>query len=199
MNDVIRHYDRLVAQDNDPFRDPPALRAHMNRWDGDAFFELLSLKGTEDALEIGVGTGRLAAQAAPRCRSLWGIDISPRTIGRARENLAPWSNVRLVCGDFLTFNPPRRFDAIYSSLTFMHFPDKQAALNCAAGLLRDGGRFALSIARDQSPFIDMGSDRLQIFPDHPETISACARAAGLRLDRRLEIDFAHLLLLFKDR
>lgn len=33
--DVITHYDLLIYENNDPFRDPPALQEYMNQWDGD--------------------------------------------------------------------------------------------------------------------------------------------------------------------
>lgn len=65
MDALIRHYDQLVMEGNDPFRDPPVLRAYMDRWDGEPFLELLALAPDVSALEIGVGTGRLAGCAAP--------------------------------------------------------------------------------------------------------------------------------------
>ena len=198
MNDVILHYDRLIDAGNDPFRDPPALREYMDRWDGEAFFDLLSLQKHETVLEIGVGTGRLAAKAAAQCRELWGIDLSPLTIRRAEENLALWRNVRLICGDFMSFDFSRIFDAVYSSLTFLHFADKQAALDRTASLLKPGGRFVLSIDKNQSPYIDMGEYRLTIHPDNPETLLRCARIAGLRPEAQAETEFAHLLLFLRD-
>ena len=32
--DVQTHYDLLIKENNDPFRDPPALRKYMESWDG---------------------------------------------------------------------------------------------------------------------------------------------------------------------
>ena len=48
------HYDALIAENNDPVLDPPALAAYMERWDGAPFMELLSLDGTQSVLEPGV-------------------------------------------------------------------------------------------------------------------------------------------------
>lgn len=31
---VIKHYDLLIDEGNDAFRDPPALQEYMNKWDG---------------------------------------------------------------------------------------------------------------------------------------------------------------------
>ena len=32
--DIITHYDKLIDDNNDPFRDPPPLREYMDKWDG---------------------------------------------------------------------------------------------------------------------------------------------------------------------
>ena len=84
---VITHYDLLIDEDNDPFRDPPELQEYMNGWDGEKFVEALELTKNKKVLEIGIGTGRLAVRVAPHCRKLTGIDISPKTVERAKENL----------------------------------------------------------------------------------------------------------------
>lgn len=97
--DVSERYDGLVEQGNDPFRDPPALRAYMDRWNGREFVDTLHLSG--DKMEIGVGTGRIAARVASLCRRRAGIDISPKTIGRTQENLVGFQNIQPVCADFL--------------------------------------------------------------------------------------------------
>lgn len=199
MNDVRLHYDLLIDENNDPFRDPPALRAYMNRWDGDAFLELLALRPDESVLEIGVGTGCLAARTANRCAALWGVDISPKTIARARENLAELNNVHLLCGDFLTFDFRQTFDVLYSSLTFFHFPDKTAALRRAFDLLRPNGRFVLSIDKNPSCTLDMGNRRLTLYPDSPEALLPAAHAVGFALTAHRETEFAHLFCLVRPK
>lgn len=65
MNEIIDHYDTLVQENNDPFRDPPKLKAYMDRWDGQPFIDALALDDSKCVLEIGCGTGRLAARTAP--------------------------------------------------------------------------------------------------------------------------------------
>ena len=35
--DVIDHYDLLIEEQNDPFRDPPVLQEYMSKWDGEPF------------------------------------------------------------------------------------------------------------------------------------------------------------------
>ena len=73
--DVQTHYDLLIKENNDPFRDPPALRKYMESWDGQVFLDLLELNPSKKVLEIGVGTGRIAEKIAGCCRHLTGIDI----------------------------------------------------------------------------------------------------------------------------
>ena len=35
--DVISHYDLLIDENNDPFRDPLELQDYMCQWDGEQF------------------------------------------------------------------------------------------------------------------------------------------------------------------
>ncbi len=66
-NDVIRHYDLLIDEGNDPVHDPELLRDYMDKWDGQAFIDKMELNKENSVLEIGVGTGRLAVRIAPLC------------------------------------------------------------------------------------------------------------------------------------
>lgn len=86
--DIITHYDKLIDDNNDPFRDPQPLKEYMGKWDGQLFIDSMHLTPTKKVLEIGIGTGRIAAKVATFCLKLSGIDISPKTIHRAKENLS---------------------------------------------------------------------------------------------------------------
>lgn len=119
-NDIIMHYDLLIDENNDSVHDPKPLRDYMDKWDGQAFIDKMELDKKASVLEVGVGTGRLAVRVAPLCDRLHGIDISPKTVDRAKENLSKQTNVSLYCGDFLSYEFSEVFDLIYSSLTFMH-------------------------------------------------------------------------------
>ncbi len=193
-NPVALHYDALIDQDNDPVHDPEPLKAYMDKWDGDSFVERLCLEDTKRVLEIGVGTGRLALKTAPLCKEFYGIDVSPKTVERAKENLAIHPNVTLICGDFLEYNFEHAFDTVYSSLTFMHVEDKQNAVSKVFELLSDGGVFVLSIDKNQEDFIDMGWGKIKIFPDTPEHMVSCLNKAGFHLTEQFETDFAHVFV-----
>lgn len=198
-DDMVEHYDLLIDEANDPVRDPQPLRDYMDKWDGQAFIDSMELDNEKSVLEIGVGTGRLAVRVAPLCGEFDGVDISSRTIERAKENLAAFPNVRLTCADFLSCKFNRKFDVIYSSLTFMHMEDKQRAVNKVAGLLHDAGRFVLSIDKNPSEFIDTGSRKVKIYPDTAEIITGCIKNAGLSLLNQYDTEFATILVAQKDR
>jgi len=193
-NDIIRHYDLLIDEGNDPVHDPEPLQDYMNKWDGQAFIDKMELNKENSVLEIGVGTGRLAVRIAPLCGEFYGVDISSKTIERAKENLAVFENVRLVCADFLSYEFGRAFDVVYSSLTFMHIEDKQRAVNKIAGLLNDAGRLILSIDKNPSEFIDTGTRMIRIFPDTPVGIEECIRTTGLTILNQYDTEFATIFV-----
>lgn len=192
MNDVIKHYDGLIDENNDPVRDPQFLKSYMDKWDGSRFIESMQLDESKSVLEIGVGTGRLAIKTAPVCKRFCGIDISPKTIQRAYENLSSYHNIKLVCGDFMTFEFDEQFDVIYSSLTFMHIKDKEGMIEKTASLLNNDGLFVLSIDKNQSEYIDMGIRRLKIYPDNPADTYSYILKAKLQLVDKFETDHAYV-------
>ena len=191
--EIVRHYDALIYENNDPVHDPEPLKKHMDGWDGDVFLEELELSKRKTILEIGVGTGRLALKTAPQSYAFYGIDLSPKTIERAKENLAGIEEVNLICDDFLTYEFDRMFDVIYSSLTFMHIKEKQAAIEKAARLLNEYGRFVLSIEKSPATELEYGKRKIEIFPDRPETIVKCMESAGLKKIKQRETEFAYII------
>lgn len=129
-------------------------------------------------------------RVAPLCGSFCGIDISPKTINRAKENLKEYDNVSLIYGDFLAYSFTCSFNVIYSSLTFMHIKDKQAAIDKAASLLSDGGKFVLSVDKNQDEYIDTGENKIRVYPDNPNIISACIKNTGMIIEDIFETEFA---------
>ncbi|HOP10263.1 MAG TPA: class I SAM-dependent methyltransferase [Oscillospiraceae bacterium] len=196
-NPVVQHYNTLIEENNDPVHDPALLRTYMDKWDGTPFLNALGLSPEKTVLEIGVGTGRLAVKIAPKCKSFCGIDLSPKTIERAKENLAAFQNIVLICGDFLTHTFTEYFDMIYSSLTFMHIEDKSAAIKKAADLLNFGGKLVISIDKNQSDRLECNGRMLKIYPDNPEQLCAFTKAAGLSCCQVIETEFAYIITAIK--
>ena len=193
-SDVIQHYDLLIEENNDPVHDPKPLKDYMDKWDGQAFIDKMDLDKDKSVLEIGVGTGRLAVKTVILCKDYCGIDISPKTINKAKENLANHKNVKLICDDFLSHHFNNLYDVVYSSLTFMHIQEKQNAINKAACLLKHGGKFVLSIDKSQEDFIDMGTRKITIFPDSPTEIKDCILNADLDLVECFDTELAHIFV-----
>jgi len=162
----------------------------MAKWDGEPFFEAMRLTPEQSVLEIGVGTGRLATQVCGKCGRFTGIDFSPKTVERARENLREFANASLICADYLAYLFDEKFDVIYSSLTFMHIKDKQAAILKAANLLNPGGCFALSIEKSQQEELDYGTRKIALYPDQPDEIIPLLNKAGLNIEEQFETEFA---------
>ena len=193
-SDVIRHYDLLIEENNDPVHDPKPLKDYMDKWDGQAFIDKMDLDKDKSVLEIGVGTGRLAVKTVILCKDYCGIDISPKTINKAKENLANHKNVKLICDDFLSHHFNNLYDVVYSSLTFMHIHEKQSAINKVACLLKNSGKFVLSIDKSQEDFIDMGTRKITIFPDSPTEIKNCILNADLDLVECSDTELAHIFV-----
>jgi ubiquinone/menaquinone biosynthesis C-methylase UbiE len=166
----------------------------MDKWDGQEFIDKMELDKNKSVLEIGVGTGRLAVRVAPLCGKFCGIDISPKTIERAKENLADYRNIDLICDDLLSHKFDRKFDVIYSSLTFMHIEEKQKAINKVAALLKDSGKFVLSIDKNQSEYIDTGTRKIKIYPDNSDAITEYIKAAGLIVLNQYDTEFATIFV-----
>ena len=193
MNDVIGHYNLLVNEGNDPVFDSEALCEYMDKWDGPRFIDSMQLGKAKSVLEIGVGTGRLAVKTAPLCKRFVGIDISDKTIEKARQNIVS-ENVKLVCDDLLSFHFDEKFDVIYSTLTFMHIKEKSSAIKKVASLLNDNGRFLLSIDKSREEFIDMVTRKIRIYPDYPENIINNITSTGLTIEEMYETEHAHIFV-----
>ncbi|MDD5917296.1 MAG: class I SAM-dependent methyltransferase [Clostridiales bacterium] len=195
-NGIIRHYDMLIKEGNDPVCDPPELQEYMNKWDGQTFIDLLCLSRDKRVLEIGCGTGRIAVKVAPLVKTFCGIDFSPQTIITAKKHL-PFANTELICADFLSYKFDEAYDVIYSSLTFMHIKNKKAAMKKAFGLLLPGGRFVLSIGKSIDTVLDYGTRKIRVYPDTPGYTDKMLIQSGFSDIRRYETESAYLFSALK--
>ncbi len=103
-------------------------------------------------LEIGCGTGVLAARMARQGAVVTGIDASPAMLAEARKRIAAeglGEHVTLRHMDATRIGdefPPASFDLIVSTLVFSEFsPDERRyVLDACAGLLAPGGRLLIA-------------------------------------------------------
>lgn len=191
---VVEHYDKLIDENNDPVYDPEPLKEYMDKWDGQVFIDAMKLDKTKTVLEIGVGTGRLALKTVPLCKSFVGIDISPKTIERATQNLSEHQNAELKCADFMEYHFPTTFDVVYSSLTFMHISEKQKCISKVYSLLNVQGRFVLSIEKNQNKYIEYEDRKIEIYPDDPADIETYITNSGLRVLDCIKTEFAFIFV-----
>jgi len=119
---------------------------------GQVAFEYLELTGEDVLLDVGTGTGDKAIAAAHICRQVIGIDISKRSLERARikakqENIV---NVIFAYGEFE--NPCTELDLFSYGITKIlaiyslhHLPDplKRKSLSALAELMRHPGRIVI--------------------------------------------------------
>jgi len=160
---ALDHYERCIAEGNDPCEDGPVMQRYMARWDGPLFFDMLGDLIGKVVLEVGVGTGRLARQVLQRdCLRFIGIDLSPATM---------FPNVDLQVADIETMSLPLVVDVAYSVLTFMHIADKERALAAMVNAL------APSIAH-VTPRLDFGNRTVTLYPAPPTAYAAWLNDLG---------------------
>ena len=123
-----------------------------------------------------------------------GIDISPKTIDRAKDNLKEYSNIFFVCSDFNSHEFDETFDVIYSSLTMMHFKNKATVITKVDKLLNDNGILCLSIDKNQSEYIDMGTRKIKVYPDNLDNIVSIIGETAMSVVKVIETDNAHIIV-----
>jgi SAM-dependent methyltransferase len=112
---------------------------------GDCHRALLARVGEvdgRDVLDVGCGTGRVAALAAERGARVTAIDVSAEMVALARRAPAlAGARVEVMDAQDLAL-PDASFDAVVASFSIMFCPDPGAAMSEARRVLRPGGRFA---------------------------------------------------------
>ena len=118
----------------------------------DDFLLTLVPQTAVDILEIGCGSGRLAAAVVNDSRHVAGIDLSPVMIERARREWSP--RVAFVCGDFLEHDfGPAQYDCIVTAAALHHMP-MESAIGRMTALLRSGGRLVIQDMRRDAGLVD---------------------------------------------
>ncbi len=124
---------------------------------GKALLERLRGK---DVLDFGCGVGAEAVEIAGVARSVYGLDILPASLEKARER-ATAAGVADRCL-FGTTPPARKVDAIISLDSFEHFDDPGDILRQMYDLLRPGGQVIVSFGPPW--FHPFGGHFFSIFP-----------------------------------
>ena len=105
---------------------------------GAELLDWLDAQAGETILDLGCGTGELAAKIAGTGATVIGIDSDPAMIDAARQRL-PDADLRVA--DAHDFTVERSVDAVFSNAALHWMPSSVEVLGCVSDALRDGGRF----------------------------------------------------------
>ncbi len=134
--DVAERYD----DPSSPMFDPAFLELQVD--------VLARLAGRGRALELGVGTGRIAVPLNARGVGVHGIDLSPAMLARLRAKPGG-EGVEVTTGDFATTRVAERFTLVYLVFnTIMNLTTQAAQVACfrnAAEHLEPGGSFVIEV------------------------------------------------------
>jgi len=152
----------------------------MGRWSRTLavrFVQFVAVRGGDAILDVGSGTGALAAAvaaAAPSCR-LTGVDAAPSQVAIARTRQAG-SHARFEVGDAQRLRfVDRRFDRALSLLALNFVPDPVRALDEMIRVTKRGGTIAAAVW-------DYGRDMemLRVFWDEATALNPAAAARDER-------------------
>ena len=128
---------------------------------GPAVGLLAELAGDGRALELGIGTGRIALPLARRGVPVHGIDLSRAMVARMRDK--PGGDaIAVTIGDFATTVVEGRFSLAYLVFnTIMNLTTQDAQVDCfrnAAAHLQPGGCFVIEVMVPELRRLPAGQD-----------------------------------------
>jgi SAM-dependent methyltransferase len=130
---------------------------------------LADLAGGGRALELGIGTGRIALPLSERGVQVHGIDLSEAMVARLREKPGA-ERVGVTIGDFTTTRAEGEFSLVYlvfNTINNLTTQDEQAAcFENVAAHLRPGGCFLIEVGVPQLRRLPPG-DRFVAFDVSP--------------------------------
>jgi trans-aconitate methyltransferase len=104
----------------------------------DGLLELLGASRGEVVLDLGCGTGELAARIAAAGARVIGLDSDPAMVAAAARRLGE-ENTLLADGH--AFRLPEPVDAVFSNAALHWMPRPGEVVGCVRAALRPGGRF----------------------------------------------------------
>ena len=122
---------------------------------------LLQLVQEGPVLEVGVGTGRVAGALLEAGLEVWGIDPSQNMLQLAKERLARYTGIHLVCTTAADLHLDQRFPVVLLPLnTLWHLPDSDAQLHALTVLRRHCQDRSLLVVDCSNPLsmADRGAD-----------------------------------------
>jgi SAM-dependent methyltransferase len=162
-------YGDRIASIYDRYLDPAV---HATTREAVEFLQ--AVVGDGRALELGIGTGRVALPLAERGVHVEGIDASQAMVDRLRAKVGG-GDIPISIGDFAAVEVPGAFDLIYVVFnTFFALLDQEAQIQCFANVanhLTPRGKFVIEAFVPDPTLYDRGrrlsaprieTDRVQI-------------------------------------
>ncbi|MEA5510994.1 class I SAM-dependent methyltransferase [Crocosphaera sp. UHCC 0190] len=107
----------------------------------------VSLPHPYQVLDLGCGTGRLLNRLAAQFPDLQGtgVDLSPQMLKEARQNNQHHPRLIYTKGnaESLPF-ANNQFDAVFNTISFLHYPNPQQVFSEVSRILRPQGQFYLA-------------------------------------------------------
>ncbi|OZH55472.1 methyltransferase type 11 [Hydrocoleum sp. CS-953] len=163
--------------------------------------EYVNLPSSANVLDLGCGTGKLLYRLAINFPNLQGtgLDLSPEMISQANSRNHYPERLTFLSGNSEEMPlTDEQFDAVFNTISFLHYPHPQQVFNEVSRVLRPGGYFYLvdSYLKWQDEFQYLG-----ITPGGLNLYSPTARAklgqeAGLNLQANYYLLGAVLLTIF---
>lgn len=108
--------------------------------------EYVELSDRANILDLGCGTGRLLNRLATKYPHIHGtgVDLSSEMLRQARQSKKPGLRLIFVRGnaEALPF-ADNQFDAVFNTISFLHYPNPQQVLSEVNRVLTIGGRYYL--------------------------------------------------------
>ena len=96
-------------------------------------------------LDLGCGTGLMGEILADRSEELFGVDIAPKMVGKAREKGIYTAVTAIDMLPYLRSREAARFDLVVAADVFVYLGDLAEVFAEAARILRRGALFAFSV------------------------------------------------------
>ena len=106
----------------------------------------VELSPQANVLDLGCGTGRLLERLAVQFPNLQGtgLDFSPQMLRVARQNNRHRPRLIYIEGDAVSLPfAEGQFDAVFNTISFLHYPEPEQVLSEVFRVLSPGGRFYL--------------------------------------------------------
>ncbi|NES04270.1 MAG: class I SAM-dependent methyltransferase [Okeania sp. SIO2F4] len=163
--------------------------------------EYVNLPTSANVLDLGCGTGKLIHRLAINFPNLQGtgLDLSPEMISQANSRNCYPQRLTFLLGNAeeMPFGE-EQFDAVFNTISFLHYPHPQQVFNEVSRVLRPGGYFYLVDSyfkwQDEFQYLSISPGGLNLYS--PTAREKLGEEAGLNLQANYYLLGAVLLTIF---